>query len=301
MSTGTVIKLAVSAVALCVFIVLKVVFRKNSGDENGKSKKKGKFATVGIVISGWYFLACVVNTIKGGGGLGLEIELMAPRSGISFGSYSVPQTTLVGYAILAIVLVLSLVFRIFVFPKFDPDNPKGFQNVIELAVEACHNFVAGKVGDRVARSLSPYIFSVAVFILGSAFSELFGQRPPTADLVITFSLALMTLFMINFYGIREKKLSGRIKSLASPSPVILPMKILSDCATPVSLACRLFGNMLGGMIVMDLLRNSLGGYAIGITSLAGLYFNLFHPAIQCYIFIILTLTFINEATETAEE
>ena len=82
-----------------------------------------------------------------------------------------------------------------------------------------------------------------------------------------------------------------------PSPVIFPMKILSDVAVPVSLACRLFGNMLGGMIVMDLLKSSLGGYAVGITALAGIYFNLFHPLIQTYIFIILSMTFINEATE----
>ena len=294
-----VIKLAVSAVLLCVCIVLKAVFRKSD------NKKKSKFATIGMIISAWFFVACVINAITGGSkGLELEIDLMAPRSTIvisEYHDYYIPQTTLVGYIILAVVTVLCLIFRIFIFPKFDEDNPKGIQNVIELLVELCHNFVAGKVGERVAESLSPYIFSVAVFIIGSAFSELFGQRPPTADLVVTFSLALMTLFMINFYGIKEKKLSGRIKTLASPSPVIFPMKILSDCATPVSLACRLFGNMLGGMIVMDLLRNSLGGYAVGITSLAGLYFNLFHPAIQCYIFIILTLTFINEATETAEE
>ena len=79
--------------------------------------------------------------------------------------------------------------------------------------------------------------------------------------------------------------------------MIMPMRILSDVAAPVSLACRLFGNMLGGMIVMDLLKNSLGGYAVGVTSLAGLYFNLFHPLIQTYIFIILSLTFIREATE----
>jgi len=75
------------------------------------------------------------------------------------------------------------------------------------------------------------------------------------------------------------------------------MKILSDVAVPVSLACRLFGNMLGGMIVMDLLKSVLGGYASGIPAVAGLYFNLFHPLIQTYIFIILSLTFINEAIE----
>ena len=65
----------------------------------------------------------------------------------------------------------------------------------------------------------------------------------------------------------------------------------------MSLACRLFGNMLGGMIVMDLLKSSLGGYAVGIPAVAGLYFNLFHPLIQTYIFVILSLTFINEAAE----
>lgn len=75
------------------------------------------------------------------------------------------------------------------------------------------------------------------------------------------------------------------------------MKILSDIAVPVSLACRLFGNMIGGMIVMELLKSVLGGYAAGIPAVAGLYFNLFHPLIQTYIFVILSLTFINEAIE----
>ena len=55
--------------------------------------------------------------------------------------------------------------------------------------------------------------------------------------------------------------------------------------------------MLGGMIVMDLINKSLGNRAVGIPSVVGLYFNVFHPLIQAFIFITLTLTFINEATE----
>ena len=76
----------------------------------------------------------------------------------------------------------------------------------------------------------------------------------------------MPFFLINYYGIRQKGLGGRVRSLASPSPMIFPMKILSDCAVPVSLACRLFGNMLGGYIVMDLLKASLGGYSSGVSA-----------------------------------
>ena len=55
--------------------------------------------------------------------------------------------------------------------------------------------------------------------------------------------------------------------------------------------------MLGGMIVMDLLYMALGNAAIGFPSVLGLYFNVFHPLIQTYIFITLTLTFIGEAVE----
>lgn len=55
--------------------------------------------------------------------------------------------------------------------------------------------------------------------------------------------------------------------------------------------------MLGGMIVMDLLYMALGNLAVGIPSIIGLYFNVFHPLIQTFIFVTLSLTFIGEATE----
>jgi F-type H+-transporting ATPase subunit a len=85
--------------------------------------------------------------------------------------------------------------------------------------------------------------------------------------------------------------------MASPTPIVFPIKIVTDLAIPVSLACRLFGNMLGGMIVMDLLYMALGNAAVGIPSILGLYFNVFHPLIQTFIFVTLSLTFINEAVE----
>ena len=191
---------------------------------------------------------------------------------------------------------MGLIFRFVIFPRFDPDNPKGFQNIMELAVEAMENFTKNTLGDY-SDELAPYMFSLAVFMVMCAASELIGVRPPTSDLIVTLSMGLITFVLINVYGVRKKGFGGRVKSLAKPTPVIFPMKILSDIAVPVSLACRLFGNMIGGMIVMDLLKSVLGGYASGIPAVAGLYFNLFHPLIQTYIFIILSLTFINEAIE----
>ena len=296
MDLATVIKLSASAVLFAVFLVLYCKRRHDTLGETDvkKAKKKKRLPFFGMLIAGWFFVACVVNFVTGGpDGIRVNFEMFAPR--VNIGGFSVAQTTVTGYIVLAVVAVLAVLLRLLAVPKFK-DEPKGLQNVMEAAVEFVDKFVHDNAGD-LSPELPAYMFSVAVFLIGCAVTELFGQRPPTADVVMTLSLALCTLFLINYYGIKKKRLSGRIKSLASPSPLIMPMKILSDCATPVSLACRLFGNMLGGMIVMDLLKESLGGYAVGMTALAGLYFNLFHPLIQTYIFIILSLTFIREATE----
>ena len=55
--------------------------------------------------------------------------------------------------------------------------------------------------------------------------------------------------------------------------------------------------MLGGMIVVELVYFALGAFSVGIPAVLGLYFNAFHPLIQFFIFINLSLTFIGEAVE----
>ncbi|MBQ3817198.1 MAG: F0F1 ATP synthase subunit A [Clostridia bacterium] len=296
MSTASIIKLIVSAVAAVGFFIAKNYVKHKPDDsiEPKKKKKLNRLFFFGLVLSVWYFIACVINEISGGpNGIHVEFDLFSNR--VSLFGFSVSQTTVTTWCIVAVITLLSLIFRLFVFPKFK-DIPKGIQNVVEIMVEAADNFTSSQT-HNLSPVLGEYIFSLALMIVGCAAVELFSVRPPTSDLIFTFSLGLVTFILINYFGIKKKGFGGRIKALASPNPIIMPMKILSDIAVPISLACRLFGNMLGGMIVMDLLKTSLGGYAVGMTSLAGLYFNLFHPLIQAYIFIVLTLTFINEATE----
>lgn len=264
--------------------------------ETKELKKRSVMLLALAVIAAWFFIGTAVTSVSSGkAGMNVEFEMFSER--VTLFGVSFAQTTVLTWIIMLIVLVFCLIFRFILFPRFDKDRPKNaFQNVMELAVEAMESFTKGAVGDY-SEKLAPYMFSLAVFMVFSAASELFGCRPPTSDLLITLSMGLITFALINFCGVKKKGFGGRIKYLSSPTPVILPMKILSDVAVPISLACRLFGNMLGGMIVMDLLKSVLGGYASGIPAVAGLYFNLFHPLIQTYIFIILSLTFINEAIE----
>jgi F-type H+-transporting ATPase subunit a len=200
------------------------------------------------------------------------------------------------WVIIVALVFLALILRLTLIPRMkDVRSSKG-QNLLELAVETIEKYTKETAGGT-GELLASYIFTITVFLVGCAVLELFGVRSPASDITLTGALAIVTFILINVYGLRRKGVAGRVKSLASPTPIILPIRIVTDLALPISLACRLFGNMLGGLVVMDLLYSALGDYAVGIPSLAGLYFNVFHPLIQTFIFITLTLTFINEAIE----
>ena len=218
-----------------------------------------------------------------------------------FFGLSVAKTTITASCTVAVLAILLIIFRLFAFPRFKSDEPGGFQNAVEACVEAMDNFTKSVVGEAASKGLSPYMLAIALFMIGCAFTELLGLRAPTSDLTCTIAMGLCTLALINIYGIKKHGFLGRFKSMGGEipamRPVMIPLKAVSDLAVPVSLGCRLFGNMLGGMLVMELLKGVLGGYASGLPAVAGLYFNLFHPMIQIYIFIILSLTFINEAME----
>lgn len=293
-----VILLAVSAVCLAAGIAGIASARSAASRENcnaKKIKKKKRLFTVLTVFAIWLAVGTVISLISGKKSqLKVEFSLFSGR--INLFGYSFAQTTVIMWGIIAVVLALGLIFRLFIFPKFSKEAPKGFQNVIEFGVESMEKFASSNLSDY-SGQLAPYMFSLAVFMIFSAAAELFGLRAPTSDITVTFAMGIITFVLVNICAIKKKGIGGRLSSMAKPTPVIFPIKILSDISEPISLACRLFGNMLGGMIVMDLLKSVLGGYAAGIPAVAGLYFNLFHPIIQAYIFIVLSMTFINEATE----
>ena len=311
LDTGTIIKIGVSTVvfALCLagFIFMKSLISQTGADAPPKLLKKRKrnkkLLFVGMIAAAWFLIGVLITYVSGiKGGMNLEFEMFSERVDV-FG-ISVAKTAITSSAVVLIISFLCVLFRVFAFKKFT-ETPKGLQNVLELCVETMDSFTAKAVGQKAAESLSPYMVSMALFIAGCAFAELFGLRAPTSELTTTFAMGLLTFILLNVYGFKKLGFGGRLKAMGGPvAPmrvVMVPLKMVSDIAVPISLACRLFGNMLGGMIVMELLKGALGGYATGIPAIAGLYFNLFHPAIQGYIFITLSLTFIDEAMETTEE
>jgi len=257
-------------------------------------KRKNLFAIISIVIGFFLFTTRLLDVIFGPmSPEKLEFSIFPERVNV-FG-YSLSYTIIFSWIAMAILIIGAIIIRVTIF-KNPKDSPSGAQNVVELIVETVSKYTNAQAHGT-GEFLCSYILSIGSFLVVSAFLELFRLRPPTADITLTFALAFMTFLLINIYGIKRKGIGGRIKSLASPTPLVFPFRIISDLAIPVSMACRLFGNMLGGMIVIDLLYMALGSNAVGIPSVFGLYFNAFHPLIQTFIFVTLTLTFINEAIE----
>ncbi len=269
--------------------------KRTTQDASKMQKMLPKLITVGEILCIWLFVSELLPMIFGHGGAGEELKVeLAPSRTMLLG-LSVSDTVITTWIAMAAILALALLARFWVLPKLTT-VPSGAQNWIETMIEGIDNYASSKA-HGLGHALSAYLFTVAVLMVACACVELFGVRSPTADITMTFALALITFVLINYYGVKRKGAVGRVKSLNSQGPIVMVLRVISDCAIPVSMACRLFGNMLGGMIVMDLLYNALGHRAVGVPSVIGLYFNVFHPLIQAFIFITLTLTFIDEAIE----
>lgn len=256
--------------------------------EGAKPKKKPRLPTVVMLLGLWLLIVKVLELAFGVKERGsFNVDIWAER--VDVGGFSLSMTVVYTWIIMAALTLVAVILRLTVIPRMQ-ETPKGAQNVLEILVENLVKYTKGSVGD-LGNNLPAYLFTVAAFMVGSAILELFGVRAPTSDITMTFSMALITFVLINYYGLKVKGVGGRLKRYRNP------MNLVSDLAIPVSLACRLFGNMLGGLIVMDLLYFAMGSYAVAVPSVVGLYFNVFHPLIQAFIFVTLTLTFIGEAVE----
>lgn len=297
--------LAVSAVIAVTGLLMysrarnKVAVAANTGIPV-KQLNKSKLIGLAIVIFGvWLMIGCAITLIFGNAPQEeFTVSIIPPRAGFSIFGYQPSVTMLVGWGVMAVLIIAAVILRIFFIPRLS-DNPGKLQNVLETIVEAVESYASGKTRD-LGQPMFGYIFTIAAMLIGNAVAELMGFRSPSSDIMFTIALSLIAFFMANWYGIRKLTLKGRLKSLMNPSPLLLPIRIVTDLANPLSMACRLFGNTISGMIIMNLIYSALGNFNAFIPSVVGLYFNVFTALIQTVIFITLTLSNINEATTEPE-
>lgn len=140
------------------------------------------------------------------------------------------------------------------------------QVVAEFLVETAQNFVNGNMGERFAY-YGPFVAALfASSILGSLLS-LLGMFPPTSDLSTTGAWALMVFVLITYTKIKTGGLGGYLKGFTQPIPILTPFNILSELATPISMAFRHFGNVVSGSVISTLVYAALAAASTAVIGL----------------------------------
>lgn len=144
----------------------------------------------------------------------------------------------------------------------------------------------------------PFIGTLFLFILVSNVLEVVpGFRAPTGSLSTTTALALCVFFAVPAFGIAANGLRGHLKSYLQPTPFLLPFNIISEITRTISLAIRLFGNMMSGTMIAAVAMVIAPLFFPVIMNVLGLLIGV----IQAYIFSILALVYIVSATRAHEE
>lgn len=214
------------------------------------------------------------------------------------------------FYIIALVTIIAVLLIIInrKLVKFDPlSKPTGIVLVVMMAAEMVEKMVKEKTSDEAAKFLSPYIMTVVVYIFLSNIAGLFAFESPTSNYSVTLSLAAITVVLIEYYAIKTNGFKKYMKSLAEPMAPFVVMNLISKASTLLSLSLRLFGNIMAGTVLMAVIYQLFekvsaliplfaGFNVIGVvvTPVLHFYFDLFSGAMQAYIFITLTLSFIGK-------
>ena len=205
-----------------------------------------------------------------------------------FGGIPIYESVVVTWIImLAVLLICVLLVR-----NLKVENPGRKQIVLETAVQGLYNFFKGTIGEH-GTAYIPYLMSVVLYIGIANLIGLIGFKPPTKDMNVTVALAVMSIVLIEVAGVRQKGTKGWLKSFAEPMPIVLPINVLEVFIKPLSLCMRLFGNVLGSFVIMELLKIVVPAFLPAVFSC---YFDIFDGLIQAYVFVFLTSLFIKEAT-----
>lgn len=206
-----------------------------------------------------------------------------------FGGIPVGESVVVTWIIMAALTILSIIL----VRNLKVENPGRKQLALEASIGFLNDFFTDILGEEEKRYI-PYLISTALYIGVANLIGLLGFKPPTKDLNVTAALALMSVFLIYYSGFHKKGGKGFLKSFAEPMPLVAPINIMEIAIRPVSLCMRLFGNVIGSFVIMELLKTVM---PVLLPIPFSLYFDVFDGLIQTYVFVFLTSLFVKEQIE----
>lgn len=215
-------------------------------------------------------------------------EALLPKKIKIFGGFYVGPSMFtaigvtIGILIICVILRLTVVRRL----KIVPSKP---QMLLEMMVNTFDK-MAHETSFEYAGFMGPYMLSAAVFISVSTLVELLGIRPALGDINACFALGVLSFIIIHFFGVKKKGIPRRAKRLLNP------INIITDIAVPISLSFRLFGSIVSGLLIMELIYSYIH-LSFVLPAVISLITTIFHAAVQAYIFITLSSLFVSEAIE----
>ena len=208
------------------------------------------------------------------------------------GGIPVADAVVVSWLIMALLTVLALVLT----RNLSVRSPGRVQAALEWAVQFLNGFVKDNIGSH-WRPFAPWLGTVALYIGLSNLIGIFGLTPPTKDISVTTALAVLSMLLIYGAQFRYNGLVGGLKKFAEPMPLLLPINLMEVVIRPLALCMRLFGNILGAYIIMEMLKFVAPAVLPAVFSI---YFDLFDGLIQTVVFVFLTTLFTGEGIKEEE-
>lgn len=185
------------------------------------------------------------------------------------------------------------------------------QIIAEWIVEKAKALTVGNMGEYFS-GFAPFVAAIMGLSAFSSLLTLIGLYPPTSDINTVGGWAILVFFLITYYKFKCGPIHY-FKSFGDPVPFLAPLNVISEVATPVSMAFRHYGNVLSGSVISVLLATALGGlsnmvfgslpgvlgeipfFRIGIPAVLSVYFDLFSGLLQAFIFAMLTMLYVSGA------
>ena len=221
--------------------------------------------------------------------------------------------TILSMTVLTVLIVFLLVF--WASRKMQL-KPTGKQNVLEYVVDFVSGINKDSLGAAEAPRFALFTFSLFGFVLIanelglvtkiSTTSDLSLWKSPTANPVITLTLASLVIILSNLVGAQKFGLKGYIKnSFLKPPAFMLPMNLFEEFTNTLSLGLRLYGNIFAGEVMLGLLASMAASNWIMLPiaiplEMAWTAFSLFIGAIQAYVFVLLTTVYLSDKVLTEE-
>jgi F-type H+-transporting ATPase subunit a len=170
--------------------------------------------------------------------------------------------------------------------------PRPIQALGELIVALLYDLTEDALGKELAKKYAPMICALFMFLLLSNWLGIIPHlEEPTKDLNTTLGLGIMGFIVAHYAGIKSKGFKAYIKEYFQPIFFMMPLNLIGELAKIISISFRLFGNIMGGSIIILVVSNLV--YSQVLPPFLYGFFGLFVGTIQAFVFTMLTVVYIS--------